>query len=126
MAEREITFTLPEELFRALEQEQGGNPEAFVRRVVLEKLASGPADKEERATPPLLEEFTQGLEGKDIDYLIRQARTESESRLVGQGMAYLALFISEVLMEAITTPADEAGHTSFPLSFLRREVTVTS
>jgi hypothetical protein len=41
MAEREIRFTLPEELLKALEQEQNGNPEAFVRRAVLEKLASG-------------------------------------------------------------------------------------
>jgi len=126
MAEREMTFTLPEELVKVLEQELEGDPEAFVRRAVLEKLASESVDKKERGATPLLEEFTQELEGKDIDRLIRQARTESESRLVGQGMAYLALYISEVLMEAITTPAAGAGRTSFPLSFLRHEATTTS
>ena len=85
MAEREISFTLPEELYRALQQQQDGSLEAFVRRAVIEKLAalgsSGPDDNEERATTPLLEEFTRGLEGKDIDQLIHEARAESENRM---------------------------------------------
>jgi len=121
MVEREITFTLPEELYRALEQQQDdGNLEAFVRRVVIEKLAAsgspGPASRKERVTTPLLEKFTQGLKGKDIDCLIREARAESESRIIGQGVAYLALFISEVMMEAITAPVTEAGRTFLPPS----------
>ena len=49
----------------------------------------------------LLEEFSKGLEGKDISKLIREAKAESESRILGQGVAYLALFISEVIMQAM-------------------------
>lgn len=51
----------------------------------------------------LLEEFSAGLEGKDISQLIREAKAESDSRILGQGVAYLALFISEVIMEAAVT-----------------------
>jgi len=129
MAEREITFTLPEELYRTLQQQQDDNLEAFVRRAVIEKLAAvgspGSAGKKERVATPLLEKFTQGLEGKDIDQLVRKARAESESRIIGQGVAYLALFISEVMMEAIAAPVTEAGRTFPPLSFLHREATPT-
>jgi hypothetical protein len=53
----------------------------------------------------LLEEFTKGLEGKDIDKLIHEAKTESENRILGQGVAYLALFISEVMMETVNATA---------------------
>lgn len=50
----------------------------------------------------LLEEFSKGLEGKDLSKLIREAKAESESRILGQGVACLALFISEVIMQAMT------------------------
>jgi len=53
----------------------------------------------------LLEEFSKGLEGKDIDQLVHEAKAESESRILGQGVAYLALFISEVMMETVNTIA---------------------
>jgi len=53
----------------------------------------------------LLEEFSKGLEDKDIDKLIHEAKAESESRILGQGVAYLALFISEVMMETVNTIA---------------------
>jgi len=53
----------------------------------------------------LLEEFSKGLEGKDIDQLIHEAKVESENRILGQGVAYLALFISEVMMETVNTTA---------------------
>lgn len=49
----------------------------------------------------LLEEFSKGLEGKDIDQLLHEAKAESENRILGQGVAYLALFISEVMMETV-------------------------
>jgi hypothetical protein len=53
----------------------------------------------------LLEEFSKGLEGKDIDKLIHEAKAESENRILGQDVAYLALFISEVMMETVNTIA---------------------
>jgi hypothetical protein len=53
----------------------------------------------------LLEEFSKGLEGKDIDQLIHEAKVESENRILGQGVAYLALFISEVMMETVNATA---------------------
>jgi len=53
----------------------------------------------------LLEEFSRGLEGKDVSKLIHEAKTESESRILGQGVAYLALFISQVVMEAMAVTA---------------------
>ena len=49
----------------------------------------------------LLEEFSKGLEGKDLSQLIREAKAESENRIIGQGVACLALFISEVIMQAM-------------------------
>lgn len=52
----------------------------------------------------LLEEFSQGLEGKDIDQPIHEAKADSNERILGQGVAYLALFISEVIMDAIVAP----------------------
>jgi hypothetical protein len=55
----------------------------------------------------LLEEFCKGLEGKDIPHLIREAKAESASRVLGQGVAYLALFISEVLMEAMVATGQQ-------------------
>lgn len=53
----------------------------------------------------LLEEFSKSLEGKDISKLIHEAKAESESRILGQGVAYLALFISQVIMEAMAVSA---------------------
>jgi hypothetical protein len=86
MKEREVTFTLSEDLYRTLQQRQGDNLDTFVRQAVIEKLAtldsSGSAGGEERTPSPLLEKFTQGLEGKDVDQLIREARVESENRII--------------------------------------------
>jgi len=53
----------------------------------------------------LLEQFSKELEGKDIDKLIHEAKVESENRIRGQGVAYLALFISEVMMETVNATA---------------------
>jgi hypothetical protein len=50
----------------------------------------------------LLEEFSKGLEGQDLNQLIHEAKAESENRL-GQGVAYLALFISEVIVKAMSS-----------------------
>lgn len=60
----------------------------------------------------LLEEFSRGLEGKEISKLIHEAKAESESRILGQGIAYLALFISEVMVEAIA--ASSRGEFRYP------------
>jgi hypothetical protein len=60
-----------------------------------------------------LEEFSKGLEGKDIDKLIHEAKAESENRILGQGVAYLALFISEVMMETVNTIARGEHHPAF-------------
>jgi len=49
----------------------------------------------------LLKEFSERLKDKDLDTLIHEAKAESEDRILGQGVAYLALFISDVMMEAI-------------------------
>jgi len=62
----------------------------------------------------LLKEFSRNLEGKDIDELLQRAKTESESRILGQGIAYIALFISEAMVQAITTA--ERGEHSIPLA----------
>lgn len=125
MEEQEITFTLSEDLCRTLRQRQGDDLEAFVRQAVIEKLIaldfSGSIGGEERSPSPLLEEFTRGLEGQDVDQLVREARAESASRIAGQGVASLALFISEIMMEAVITPAPEKDPSSFPAFFLRRK-----
>jgi hypothetical protein len=55
----------------------------------------------------VLEEFSKGLEGKDLDELIHEAKAESESRILGQGIACLALFISEVMMEAVAASRED-------------------
>ena len=100
MEEREMTFTLSEDLYRTLRQRQGDNLGTFVRQAVIEKLAtldsSGPVGGEERTPSPLLEKFTQGLEGKDVDQLIRKARAESESRIIGQGVVHVGVNPSPV------------------------------
>jgi hypothetical protein len=125
MKEREMTFTLSEDLYRTLRRRQGDNLDTFVRQAVIEKLAaldsSGSASGEERTLSPLLEKFTQGLEGKDVEQLIREAKAESEDRIIGQGVAFLALFISEMMMEAIIAPASEGEPGSFSSVFSRRK-----
>jgi hypothetical protein len=60
----------------------------------------------------LLEEFSKGLEGKDLDKLIHEAKAESENRILGQGIAYFALFISEVIVEAMAA-SDRKGFRHF-------------
>lgn len=58
----------------------------------------------------LLEEFTHGLQGKDLDQLIHEAKAESENRVLGQGIAYLALFLADVMVKAMTTAHPQALH----------------
>jgi len=61
----------------------------------------------------LLEEFSESLKDKDLDALIHEAKAESEDRILGQGIAYLALFISDVMMEAIAR-AGQGEHRALP------------
>ncbi len=62
----------------------------------------------------LLEEFSARLEGQDINQLIHEAKADSEERILGQGIAFLALFISELMME--TVAASRLGEHRYPLS----------
>jgi len=67
----------------------------------------------------LLEEFSTGLEGKDINQLIHEAKAESEERMIGQGVAFLALFISELMMETVT--ASHLGEAPYPSTVFSRQ-----
>ncbi len=37
-----------------------------------------------------LEEFAKSLDGQDFEKLVREAKTDSENRILGQGVAYIA------------------------------------
>ena len=47
------------------------------------------------------ETFTKYLEGKDFDKLVHEAKKDSVQRILGQGVAEIALFMSELMMQAI-------------------------
>lgn len=46
------------------------------------------------------EEFAQYLEGKTLEEVVHKAKKESEKRMLAQGVAPIALFVSEILLEA--------------------------
>ena len=46
------------------------------------------------------EEFAKYLEGKTLEEIVHKAKKESEKRMLAQGIVPIALFISEVLLEA--------------------------
>ncbi|MBI1926008.1 hypothetical protein HYR99_17370 [Candidatus Poribacteria bacterium] len=48
------------------------------------------------------EDYAKYLEGKDLIQLIREAKTFSDQRITGQGVADIALFMSELMIQAIT------------------------
>ena len=50
--------------------------------------------------PMNTEEFAKYLEGKTLEEIVHKAKKESEKRMLAQGIALIALFISEVLLEA--------------------------
>lgn len=65
------------------------------------------------------EEFAKYLAGKDLDTLLHEAKADSEDRVLGQGIAYIALFISEMMMCSIITKRAagvESWSTSTPVS----------
>ena len=68
MEEREMTFTLSEDLYRTLQQRQGDNLDTFVRQAVIEKLATLDSSEsvggEERTPSPLLKSSPRGWKGK--------------------------------------------------------------
>jgi len=64
----------------------------------------------------LLEEFSKGLQGKDIDKLMHEAKAESEERILGQGAAFIALFISDVMMETIAAARRSEHQYPLPVS----------
>ena len=49
----------------------------------------------------LLAKLTQNLQGKDLDQLVGEAKRDSEDRILGQGIAHIALLISDLLMKAV-------------------------
>jgi len=51
------------------------------------------------------EEFAKYLVGKDFIQLVHAAQADSENRVLGQGIAYVALFLSEMMMQAVLTAA---------------------
>ncbi len=44
------------------------------------------------------EDYAKYLEGKDLIQLIREAKTLSDQRITGQGVADVALFMSELMI----------------------------
>lgn len=46
------------------------------------------------------EEFAKYLEGKTLEEIVHKAKKESERRMMAQGIAPIALFVSEILLEA--------------------------
>ena len=47
------------------------------------------------------EDYAKYLEGKDLLQLIREAKMLSDERVTGQGVADIALFMSELMAQAI-------------------------
>ena len=67
------------------------------------------------------EEFAKYLAGKDFDTLLHEAKADSEDRVLGQGIAYIALFISEMMMRSMVAAPSQAARavpwsTSTPVS----------
>lgn len=46
------------------------------------------------------EEFADYLGGKTLEEIVHKARKESEKRMLAQGIAPIALFISEIMLKA--------------------------
>ncbi len=46
------------------------------------------------------EEFSKYLEEKTLEEIVHKAKKESEKRMLAQGIAPIALFISEIMLEA--------------------------
>ncbi len=46
------------------------------------------------------EDFAQYLEGKTLEEIVHKAKKEGEKRMLAQGIAPIALFVSEILLEA--------------------------
>lgn len=47
------------------------------------------------------ETFAKYLEDKDFEKLVHEVKTDSNQRILGQGVAEIALFMSELMMQAI-------------------------
>ena len=55
-------------------------------------------------------EFAKYLEGKTLEEIVHKAKKESEKRMLAQGIAPIALFISEVLLEAYEKKSGNVLH----------------
>ncbi|MGD2251079.1 MAG: hypothetical protein PVF58_22000 [Candidatus Methanofastidiosia archaeon] len=57
-----------------------------------------------------LEEFAQYLEEKTLEEIVHKAKKESEKRMLAQGVAPIALFISEIMLEAYEKESKHVLH----------------
>ncbi|KYK33686.1 MAG: hypothetical protein AYK18_14745 [Theionarchaea archaeon DG-70] len=56
------------------------------------------------------EEFAKYLEEKTLEEIVHKAKKESEKRMLAQGIAPIALFISEVMLEAYEKESNHVLH----------------
>ncbi len=56
------------------------------------------------------EEFAKYLEGKTLEEIVHKAKKESEKRMLAQGIAPIALFVSEILLETYEKESKNVLH----------------
>jgi len=56
------------------------------------------------------EDFAEYLEGKTLEEIVHEAKKESEKRMLAQGIAPIALFISEIMLEAFEKESKDVLH----------------
>jgi hypothetical protein len=57
-----------------------------------------------------VEEFAKCLEGKTLEEIVHKAKKESEKRMLAQGIAPIALFVSEILLETYEKESKNVLH----------------
>ena len=56
------------------------------------------------------EKFAEYLEGKTLEEIVHKAKKESEKRILAQGIVPIALFVSDVLLEAYEKESNHVLH----------------
>jgi hypothetical protein len=56
------------------------------------------------------EEFAEYLGGKTLEEVVHKAKKESEKRILAQGIASVALFVSEIMVEAYEKQSKDVLH----------------
>ena len=59
------------------------------------------------------EEFAKYLEGKTLEEIVHKAKKESEKKMLAQGIAPIALFVSEILLETYEKESKNVLHWYF-------------